>query len=176
LRSDMAMMNGSECDRAVVNVYTTASTVEQCSRTELLAFVNSFIGTRFTHIEEMATGAAYCQLTDVLFPGRLPLKKVKFNSSKESDWISNWHILQMVWDRIGVRKNVPVERLIRAKFQDNLEFLQWFKKFFDANYSRHLPDAFSLKTGRVFSLFFLFAFLYHLSIIHLVSHLHENAS
>jgi RP/EB family microtubule-associated protein len=26
-----------------------------------------------------------------------------------------------------------VDRIIKAKFQDNFEFLQWFKKFFDAN-------------------------------------------
>jgi microtubule-associated protein, RP/EB family len=28
---------------------------------------------------------------------------------------------------------VPVDRLVKGKFQDNLEFLQWFKRFFDAN-------------------------------------------
>lgn len=29
---------------------------------------------------------------------------------------------------------IPVERLVKGKFQDNFEFIQWFKKFFDANY------------------------------------------
>lgn len=29
---------------------------------------------------------------------------------------------------------IPVDRLIKGRFQDNFEFLQWFKKFFDANY------------------------------------------
>ena len=29
---------------------------------------------------------------------------------------------------------VPVEKLVKGKFQDNFEFVQWFKKFFDANY------------------------------------------
>ena len=28
---------------------------------------------------------------------------------------------------------VPVDRLIKGKFQDNFEFVQWFKKFYDAN-------------------------------------------
>ena len=28
---------------------------------------------------------------------------------------------------------VPVDKLIKGRFQDNLEFVQWFKKFFDAN-------------------------------------------
>lgn len=29
---------------------------------------------------------------------------------------------------------ISVERLVKGKFQDNFEFIQWFKKFFDANY------------------------------------------
>lgn len=33
-----------------------------------------------------------------------------------------------------VEKEVPVDRLIKGRFQDNFEFLQWFKKFYDANY------------------------------------------
>lgn len=27
-----------------------------------------------------------------------------------------------------------VDKLVKGRFQDNFEFLQWFKKFFDANY------------------------------------------
>ena len=30
---------------------------------------------------------------------------------------------------------IDVDKLSKQKFQDNFEFLQWFKKFFDANYS-----------------------------------------
>jgi len=29
---------------------------------------------------------------------------------------------------------IPVEKLVKGRFQDNFEFVQWFKKFFDANY------------------------------------------
>ena len=28
---------------------------------------------------------------------------------------------------------VPVDRLVKCKMQDNLEFLQWMKKFWDTN-------------------------------------------
>lgn len=31
-------------------------------------------------------------------------------------------------------QQIPTEKLIKARFQDNFEFLQWFKKFFDANF------------------------------------------
>ncbi|XDV24294.1 hypothetical protein PO909_028512 [Leuciscus waleckii] len=29
---------------------------------------------------------------------------------------------------------IPVEKLVKGRFQDNFEFVQWFKKLFDANY------------------------------------------
>ena len=28
---------------------------------------------------------------------------------------------------------IPVEKLIKGRFQDNFEFLEWFNKFWDAN-------------------------------------------
>lgn len=36
---------------------------------------------------------------------------------------------------------IPIDKLIKGRFQDNFEFLQWFKKFFDANYDGHDYDA-----------------------------------
>ena len=35
---------------------------------------------------------------------------------------------------MSVDKVVQVDRLVKGKFQDNFEFIQWFKKFFEANY------------------------------------------
>ena len=35
---------------------------------------------------------------------------------------------------------IPVDKLVKGRFQDNFEFLQWFKKFFDANYDGHPYD------------------------------------
>lgn len=52
----------------------------------------------------MGTGEAYCQLTDILFPGIIQLRKVKWNSRKELDWIANWRLLQSAWKDIGVEK------------------------------------------------------------------------
>ena len=34
-----------------------------------------------------------------------------------------------------------MDRLVKARFQDNFEFIQWFKKFFDANYDGRPYDA-----------------------------------
>ena len=40
----------------------------------------------------------------------------------------------------GIIQIIPVDKLVKGRFQDNFEFLQWFKKFFDANYDGHPYD------------------------------------
>ncbi|CAD6186898.1 unnamed protein product [Caenorhabditis auriculariae] len=132
---------------SVVNVYTTASTGDNLSRHEMLMWVNDCLQANFTKIEQLHTGAGYCLFTDFLFPEALPLKKVKWNSKLELDWLSNWKLVQTAWKNLGVEKVIPVDRLIKGKFQDNFEFLQWFKKLFDANYDGHEYDPLGARGG-----------------------------
>lgn len=42
-----------------------------------------------------------------------------------------------------------MDRLIKLKFQDNLEFLQWIKRFWDANYPNNGYDAVRRRSGQV---------------------------
>jgi len=56
---------------AAVNVYSTNVTTENLSRHDMLAWVNDCMASNFTKIEELCTGAAYCQFMDMLFPGKL---------------------------------------------------------------------------------------------------------
>ncbi|KIH68340.1 hypothetical protein ANCDUO_01329 [Ancylostoma duodenale] len=76
------------------------------------------------------------------------------------DHISNWKILGTAWKSLGVDKPVPVERLTKAKFQDNFEFLQWFFKFFNANYvdDGEEYDAIAARGGEVGCIFLLFGY------------------
>ncbi|MFH4982646.1 hypothetical protein AB6A40_009355 [Gnathostoma spinigerum] len=122
---------------AVVNVYATSATTENLSRNDMLLWVNDCLQSNIARIEDLHTGEAYCQFTDFLFPGSIQLKRVKWNSRLELDWLSNWKLMQTAWRSLGIDKIVPVEKLIKGKFQDNFEFLQWFKKFFDANFDGH---------------------------------------
>ena len=41
------------------------------TRHEMLAWVNGNLQSQFGKIEELGTGAAYCQFMDMLFPGRV---------------------------------------------------------------------------------------------------------
>jgi len=130
-----------------VNVYATSGTTENLSRHDMLAWVNDCVQTKFAKIEELCTGAAYCQFMDMLFPGSIQIKKVKFNTKQEHEYINNFKVLQASFKKMSVDKIVPVDRLVKGKFQDNFEFLQWFKKFFDANYGGQDYDALAMRGG-----------------------------
>lgn len=116
------------------NVYATSATSENLSRHEMLNWVNDSLQAEYKKIEELANGAAYAQFMDLLFPGTVPLKKVKFRTNLEHEYIQNFKIVQAAFKKVACDKEIPVDRLIKARFQDNFEFLQWFRKFFDANY------------------------------------------
>ena len=45
------------------------------------------------------------------------------------------------------RQPIPVDRLVRCKMQDNLEFLQWLKKWWDMNFPGGEYDAASRRKG-----------------------------
>ena len=53
-----------------VNVYNTSVTNENLSRHEMLAWVNDCLQTSYCKVEELCSGAAYCQFMDMLFPGK----------------------------------------------------------------------------------------------------------
>ncbi|XP_055620773.1 microtubule-associated protein RP/EB family member 1 isoform X6 [Toxorhynchites rutilus septentrionalis] len=130
-----------------VNVYSTNVTTDNLSRHDMLSWVNDCLRSQFTKIEELCTGAAYCQYMDMLFPGSVPMKRVKFRTNLEHEYIQNFKILQAAFKKMNVDKVIPVDKLIKGRFQDNFEFLQWFKKFFDANYDGREYDAIEARFG-----------------------------
>uniref|UniRef100_A0A1I8I7C5 Calponin-homology (CH) domain-containing protein n=1 Tax=Macrostomum lignano TaxID=282301 RepID=A0A1I8I7C5_9PLAT len=130
-----------------VNVHSTSQTTDNLSRHDILDWINTCLQANLGKIEELASGAVYCQFMDMLFPGTLPFKKVKFNTKLEHEFISNFKVLQALFKKHGVDKEVPIERLVKARFQDNFEFVQWFKRFFDANYTGIEYDALAARGG-----------------------------
>ncbi|XP_035583245.1 microtubule-associated protein RP/EB family member 1-like [Zalophus californianus] len=117
-----------------VNIYSASVTSDNLSPHDMLAWINESLQLNLTKIEQLCSGAAYCQFTDLLFPGSIALKKVKFQAKLEHEYNQNFKILQGGFKRMGVDKIIPVDKLVKGKFQDNSEFVQWFKKFSDANY------------------------------------------
>ncbi|KPP59217.1 EB1 protein-like [Scleropages formosus] len=131
-----------------VNVYSTSVTSDNLSRHDMLAWINESLQLNLTKIEQLCSGAVYCQFMDMLFPGCVALKKVKFQAKLEHEYIHNFKILQASFKKMGVDKIIPVDKLVKGKFQDNFEFVQWFKKFFDANYDGKEYDPVEARQGQ----------------------------
>lgn len=128
-----------------VNVCATSATSDNLSRHEMLNWVNDSLQAEYKKIEELSNGAAYAQLMDMVFPGTVALKKVKFRTNLEHEYIQNFKHVQAAFKKVGCDKEIPVNRLVKSRFQDNFEFLQWFKKFFDANYDGHEYNALEMR-------------------------------
>lgn len=90
------------------------------------------------------------------------MARVKFNVSTEYAYLQNFKILQSTvpytlyqninltdfgnadtFTRHSIERSVPVEALIKCKMQDNLEFLQWTKRFWDQYFPGGEYDAIS---------------------------------
>ena len=86
-------------------------------------------------------------LTQILCTGKVPMSKVNFGAKLEYEHVGNFKVLQTVFDKMNVDKPVDVNKLIKGKYQDNLEFLQWMKGFFDRNYSGQDYDPVARRSG-----------------------------
>ncbi|KZT69538.1 microtubule binding protein [Daedalea quercina L-15889] len=116
------------------------------SRTELLAWLNDLLQINYTKVEQCGTGAAYCQVMDSIF-GDVPMTRVKMNAKHEYEFIANFKILQNVFRAHKIDKPILVEKLVKCKMQDNLEFVQWIKRFWDTNYGGQGYDAVARRRG-----------------------------
>ena len=83
----------------------------------------------------------------MLFPGVIRLDRVKFGTRQEYEKINNFKIFQDGLTKVGCNTTVPVEKLVKGRFQDNFEFVQWFKTFFDANFDDHEYDPLAARGG-----------------------------
>ncbi|CAG8592454.1 8748_t:CDS:2 [Diversispora eburnea] len=116
------------------------------SRTELLAWLNDLLQISYTKVEQCGTGAAHCQIIDSIF-GDVQMNKVKFQAKHEYEYVANYKVLQTAFDKHKVDKVIPVTKLVKCKFQDNLEFLQWLKKYWDTYYPGGPYDALARRSG-----------------------------
>ncbi|KAI0073007.1 hypothetical protein K474DRAFT_1775031 [Panus rudis PR-1116 ss-1] len=113
---------------------------------ELLAWVNDLLQINYTKIEQCGTGGAYCQIMDSIY-GDVPMARVKMNAKHEYEFIANFKILQNIFRAHKIDKPIPVEKLVKCKMQDNLEFMQWCKRFWDANYGGQGYDPVARRRG-----------------------------
>lgn len=117
------------------------------SRTDLLNWLNTEFQLNYTKVEQCGTGGAYCQIIDSIY-GDVPMARVKMNAKHEYEYLANYKILQNVFKAKKVDKPIPVDKLIKCKMQDNLEFLQWIKRFWEQNFGGGTYDAVGRRRGQ----------------------------
>lgn len=100
-------------------------------RKELLDFFNDLLELNLQKIEETASGAVACQITELIFPQSIPMSKVNWEARSDYEFVQNYKLLQNAFTKHHIQRYVDVNKLIRAKYQDNLEFCQWLKAFYD---------------------------------------------
>lgn len=104
-------------------------------RKEILDWINGLCAINLSKVEQTCTGAVACQILDAMYPGKVPMSKVDWAANKDYEYIQNYKVLQKAFMQLKIDKHVEVDRLVRGKYQDNLEFMQWFKAFYERNAS-----------------------------------------
>ncbi|KAK4541736.1 hypothetical protein LTR36_007445 [Oleoguttula mirabilis] len=100
-----------------------------------------------TKVEQCGTGAALCQVYDSIFLD-LPMSRVKFTANADYAYLENFKILTNAFRKHRIDHPIPVEQLIKCKMQDNLEFLQWSKRYWDQYYPGGDYDALGRRKGQ----------------------------
>lgn len=98
-------------------------------RKEILEWINETLAVGLTKIEATASGAIGCALIDAYFPNVLPMAKVNWEAKSDYEFMNNYKLLQAAFTKLNIGKTPDIEKLSRGKYQDNLEFMQWFKGF-----------------------------------------------
>ncbi|KAF6154659.1 hypothetical protein GIB67_000543 [Kingdonia uniflora] len=101
-------------------------------RSEILTWINATLQLNISRVEEAASGSIQCQMMDMTHPGVVPMHKVNFDARSEYDMIQNYKVLQEVFTKLKLEKHIEVSRLVKGRPLDNLEFLQWLKRYCDS--------------------------------------------
>ena len=76
------------------------------------------------------------------------MTKVRWGAKHDYEFVENYKVLQQAFAKNDIKKHIDVDKLVKAKYQDNLEFLQWLKRYFDLNFSGAEYDAAGRRKGQ----------------------------
>lgn len=76
------------------------------------------------------------------------MAKVKWGAKHDYEFVENYKVLQQAFQKNDIKRYIDVDKLVKAKYQDNLEFLQWMKRFFDIKHNGQEYDAVGRRKGQ----------------------------
>ena len=98
---------------------------QNVGRLELMQWINEFTECDYPKLELCCDAIGYCQVLDAIHPGIINLQKLNFSSKYPDDYSRNLKVLDEAFNKLEIEKVVPIDKLSKGKFQDNMRFLQW---------------------------------------------------
>ena len=83
------------------------------SKSVILEWLNSTLKLNVTKIEQAGTGAIYCQLLDILHPGKVKLSKVNWRATSELEFLSNFKVLQQAMYDLKIGKKIDIVEMFQ---------------------------------------------------------------
>ena len=115
------------------------------SKLDLINWVNGLLKLNITKIEQCNTGAIYCQLLDVICPGKVKMSKVNWKAYLEIDFHQNFKVFEQGLADAQIKKNIDCNKLAKGRLPDHMDLLQFLKNY----YEEHPPkDAYDAKKKR----------------------------
>ena len=118
------------------------------SKTVLLSWMNEDFQLNLNKIEQLGTGAVYCQILDKIYPGTFNMSGVKWGAKFDYEYHDNYKVLNNAFRKNGVMKNLDVDKLVKCRLLDNTEMAQWIKKYFELHYSGQDYDPVARRNGQ----------------------------
>ena len=78
------------------------------SKREILDWVNNTLSLNIVKIEQLGTGAIYCQLIDAYIPDVIPMSKLNWKAKTDYEFIANLKLLQAAFAKLKVSKHIDV--------------------------------------------------------------------
>ncbi|XP_017134494.1 uncharacterized protein LOC108150716 [Drosophila elegans] len=112
---------------------------EMISIRNLLVFFNKTLDCELLSMDDLKTGAVYCQVMHRLFPKSILIEKVKFYTHSKVEFKTNFRLLQNSFEKLKVTRYLPVEELILG--HSHYDLCNWMYKFFQTNDNGREYDA-----------------------------------
>lgn len=75
-------------------------------KSETVSWVNSQIKSKYlqiAHLEQLSTGVVFCELFNVLYPGKIPLSRVFIRPKGDFEVLENFKLLTTTFQKSGLR-------------------------------------------------------------------------
>ena len=76
--------------------------------TELLHWINTMLELDVQKVQQLGTGAVYCQLLDMMYPGKITMSRVNWRAKNEWEFIQNLKILQGSFEKCQIKKHIEI--------------------------------------------------------------------